>query len=312
LVLEILTAICLWPFPEHPEPASIETWMSRLGAASEPARVSRAVLEAVARLSDPEAVVFDDEAEAHKAEVRPAEPPEWRDLGEGLVVVKPSAFDESLAGLVVSAITYSASSGGAGVILDGRGGDGDGFEGVERVISHFISADVFLYVVQDLGGRELDFRSTARADRASVPLIYLVDEQTRGAAELLAVLLQEHRAGLVLGRPTRGDGVIRRTWPLPDGRFVRMASAVLALPDGRTWRGRGVTPHIRVEGDEWKRPEFRPEDMARGKRPLDPERRRHLEVFIQTRQDAVLARAVDILLALQSLSGSRAESESTP
>ncbi len=302
-MISFLAILCVWPLSDSLEPCPLEGWLEHVGAVLEPGVVERALLETKARLFDPDAQIFDSVEEKEESERKWKQPAEWKDLGEGLVYLKPGWFDETLGGLVSSALTHSAQTGGAGVILDGRGGDGERIEGVEFVVSHFVEADVFLYVLQDFGGGVLDFRSARRSDSAPVPLIYLVDEKTRGVAELLAALLAEKKRALVIGQPTAGDGVIRAVLPLPGGRFIRMAVAGWATPDGRSVRGKSVLPHIRVEREEWKRPDFRPEAMVKRGQTLDEETRRHLEVFTETRQDAALARAVDILLGLKSMSG---------
>jgi C-terminal peptidase prc len=85
-----------------------------------------------------------------------------------------------------------------------------------------------------------------------LPLVLLVDEGTRGDAEIMAAALQAEGRAMVLGKRTAGNTVSNETYPYPDGSVLSIAQWRFFLPDGTNIDGRGVTPDVEV-GEDWTR-----------------------------------------------------------
>ena len=273
------------------------------GSAVDSNAAAGAAAEAVARLVDPGARFF-DAAEAAAFEAAGAgatgAPPVLTDLGEGLVMLRAPALNAAAATLMATGLTQAGAEGG-GVILDCRGAAGSDLAAVDAIAGHFAEPDTFLYAIQDGAGEDLDLHAASAAVRASVPVLMLVDGGTRGAAELLAALFTEPRGVLLVGSRTRGDAARRETVRLTEGRLAVMATGWFARPDGSTWQGEGVPPHVTVEPGAGPGSAVRTNLTSRTGKPLDDLARRHLELFARVRDDAALARAVDLLLGLKAL-----------
>ena len=84
---------------------------------------------------------------------------------------------------------------------------------------------------------------------AGVPLVLLVDEGTRGDAEIMAAALQAQGRAKVVGVRTAGDTVSNETYQWPDGSVLSIAQWRFFLPDGSNLDGRGVTPDVTVSED---------------------------------------------------------------
>jgi len=79
------------------------------------------------------------------------------------------------------------------------------------------------------------------------PLVVLINENTRSAAEMLAGALQDNGRAILLGRQSFGKGIVQRVWDLPDNTSVKISSAYYYLPLGRAIHGVGVKPDIVVD-----------------------------------------------------------------
>lgn len=79
------------------------------------------------------------------------------------------------------------------------------------------------------------------------PLVVLINENTRSAAEMLAGALQDNGRATLLGRQSFGKGIVQRVWDLPDNTSVKISSAYYYLPLGRAIHGVGVKPDIVID-----------------------------------------------------------------
>jgi C-terminal processing protease CtpA/Prc len=80
-----------------------------------------------------------------------------------------------------------------------------------------------------------------------LPLVVLVNHDTRAAAEALAAELRVAGAGLILGSVTAGQAALFKEYVLRDGSRVRLASEAVKLSDGSAVSLAGVKPDIAVE-----------------------------------------------------------------
>jgi hypothetical protein len=149
-----------------------------------------------------------------------------------------------LAGAIRATLeTWSATTALQGLMLDLRFTEGDDFAAAGQV------ADLFVAEPQTLleWGDER-FEAAARTNALPLRLAVLVNRETRGAAEALAAVLHEVRAGLILGSPTAGQAAVYREFPLSTGQRLKVAVAHVKVgPGGKTLAFSGVTPDIQVD-----------------------------------------------------------------
>jgi hypothetical protein len=297
----LLAALCSVA-PSGPTPDVFELLKSR-GVGVDAAAASRVSAEAVVRLADPGALFFDSAgAAAFESSQSGAvtNPPVLQELGEGIVLLKPDMIHEAVASLVASGLVRAAAAGG-GLIMDCRGAGGTRLAAVDAIAAHFNETDVFLYAVQNQAGEDLELHAAPPGPRAEAPVLMLVDRRTSGAAELLAAVLSRSRGVMLVGEPTRGDTTRRELADLSENHRVLLATGRFVLPDGSSWEGKGVMPHVLAPIGEGQRPEIRTNGVSRAGRVLDETAKRHLELFARVRQDPALGRAVDLLLGLKAM-----------
>ena len=154
-----------------------------------------------------------------------------------------SRVADGLAGAVTAAFqTLSASNKLRGLVLDLRFADGEDFAAAVAVADLFIRKERPLL---DWGAGLV--KSSEKQSALSLPVAVLINRETTGAAEALAAVLRDVGAALLLGGPTAGAGMVMKDYPLPDGQWLRIASAPVKLGDGTALSGQGVRPDIEVK-----------------------------------------------------------------
>ncbi len=186
-----------------------------------------------------------------------------------------------------------------GLLLDLRDADGYDWDSIETIATLFAEEGALLYTVRDGAGQDI---RTAKADAPPVnalPLMVLVDEDTRGGAEVLAAILRDSvRGAMLFGRPTAGDFLLQETLVLPDDTRIRLATRELITGNGSIYTGgTGLTPAVHtatVDPQEHK-------PVRSGRTELLDEEIAQEHLFYRIRGDATLRRAVDVLLGLKAL-----------
>lgn len=275
-----------------------------LATESEPAR--RIALEALARRLDARARLVDLAATA------PATPPAPRVecWPGGLLLLAPGGLTPGVATALTARVAQWPVAGRAGVLLDLRGANGDSLDDLDGVAALFMTPDEAAYGLSPAPGGPVTPRhavapplaATAAAPAlAGLPVVALVDADTRGGAEILAALLRRRGDAMLLGRATGGELGVREVVPLSEreGLYLMTRRAVGLTGAALTAdAGGGLRPDIQTatlsaaapvsNAVPWRR--LVTEQVA-----LDRELRRRVGA------DADLQRAVDILLGLRAL-----------
>lgn len=195
-----------------------------------------------------------------------------------------------------------ARTGLSGAILDLRGAAGADPEAVRALASCFTETTSPLYTEEPLDGSPPQPTvSRGETPPINIPVMVLVDEYTTGGAERFAAAAQGGLQGaMLIGRPTRGDFLLRRYLPLSRGGFLYVATSRLRTRDGTVLEGgTGLTPDIVIPaGDEIPAP---PPANPLGRRERLEVEQNHLTIRERIGSDAVLHRAVDLLLGLKAL-----------
>ncbi len=203
------------------------------------------------------------------------------------------AVTESLAAL------YDKDA--AGMIMDLRGAGGADLEAIDSVSGVFLQQGTQLFKVKDSHDKVLESHVTAQTGTTGfeIPLIILVDENTRSASEFFTAAMKGRKRCLVMGRPTQGDAAIRETISLSEEAELYIATKRVVFASGVKFDPGGVQPDIIVSD---------PADAGRGKFPSESEKEKvskkeKLDRFLMrlTEGDPVMGRAFDILLGLRAL-----------
>lgn len=87
------------------------------------------------------------------------------------------------------------------------------------------------------------------------PIVVLVDENTRSAAEMLTGALREERGAIVIGSRTFGKGVLQDVLPCDEESDIKVTCARFFLPNGECIHEAGIAPDcfVTTEGEQIQR-----------------------------------------------------------
>ena len=226
------------------------------------------------------------------AEIMPAK------IGYALV----NGLFEGSGALIEAQIEGASKAGCYGMVIDLRGANGNSVTDAARVAGLFADSEATLCTFRDLNGAEKRVERNGKRNPVAMPVMILIDHDTSGAAEVLAAMMAGSvRGAMLIGQTTEGDPMIREAVALPGGELAYLTVQKLVTADGQVFDGKtGVHPDVIVKTSNVVEQEFEPD--------MTSDRREALEQEIidkgmreRMRGDAVLRRAVDILLGLKAL-----------
>jgi hypothetical protein len=153
----------------------------------------------------------------------------------------------NLANALRSAVAELSQSGPlSGLVLDLRFAGGTDFESGIAAASVLASNGPVEF---RLGPNT--WRTQRDAQPLSVPVLILVNRQTRQAAEALASAIRTVAAkSLVVGSPTAGQARTYRPVEVSDSLTLQVAGDALRLPDGSEFPAAGLTPDLWISVSE--------------------------------------------------------------
>lgn len=267
-------------------------------------RLREAALRAMLRAVDPGAELLPEEGQAPAPGDAVAGREEWP---ENIGYLAIRRLDDP-AGLEIAArLREWAERGFTGVVLDARGAGGDSLEGVTALAALFAKDEADLFLVRDATGKTVAAPRVPGPGplRGRLPLVLLVDQETRGASEALAAVMKTRCGVLLVGCRTAGDSAVRSVVDLPAGRRARLATGWIETCEGRSYEAVGVAPDVSVRREDFASTGRLPDDDRKGNngRPLSEKARQDRELMRRVDGDLALRRAADILLGLRALHG---------
>ena len=135
------------------------------------------------------------------------------------------------------------------LILDLRSNPGGSEEAAGDVVGQFLSpGSVFIYQEDRNGDRREHVirQDLDRFDLGDMPMVVLVNEDTKAEAEAVAAVLQENQRAVVMGVETFGIGSTYDFIELEDGSAIYMPVWRWFTPSGRPLGDGGVRPDVWV------------------------------------------------------------------
>ena len=180
----------------------------------------------------------------------PSLPPvESRMLSGQVGYIEVGALSPSQLKEVSAAIVKLQKEGAAKLVVDVRhcamGTPEDGI----ALANLFLNKGLITYV---LGQRYPRQDTQADPDKAitALPVAFLTNSGTAGAAEIAAAAIQDDKRGSLVGDRTYGDAAIRKPITTEDGGAIILSVAKYYAPGGKAIQDAGVTPQYPVADQE--------------------------------------------------------------
>jgi peptidase S41-like protein len=206
------------------------------------------------------------------------------------------------------------------IVLDLRASDSGDFATAAEFAKRFIGKGKMLFSLRRQDKQDHAFTSD-RDPSYNGLIVVLVDQDTAGPGEGLAVALRAHDKALLIGQSTAGGGVEYSDLPLPSGKILRVAVAQCVGADGRTLYPSGATPDLPVEMSavdkrqifrlsttkgiaqfthELERPHLNEAALIAGTNPeLETSEQRRSRAQANALVDSVLERGLDLITSLE-------------
>jgi hypothetical protein len=171
------------------------------------------------------------------------------------LIAKTNTFDNSFAYIRVERVApglgdqvVNALKSGKkykGLVLDLRFAKGEDYNSAVEGVTAFSKEAHTVLKWGDTEGK-----TSARADAIDLPVVVLINRQTRGAAEALAAALKDQQIALLIGGRTAGQALVFDDFPLSNGQHLRIARTKVQLAGGQAIAPEGVAPDIALDVDE--------------------------------------------------------------
>lgn len=174
------------------------------------------------------------------------------DPTRGLAYLSIHSFSRQTSTEFDSAWRWLESQGARALVIDLRGNLGGVLDAAVDLARRFVADGP---IVSTVGRFESEVQSAvpSEATMLGLPLVVLVDEHSASASEVLAGALQDHRAGVLVGAPTFGKGMVQTIRRFePSGTSAKLTSAHYYSPSQRNFertmdgRDYGIRPDIEV------------------------------------------------------------------
>lgn len=221
-------------------------------------------------------------------------------LPEGIRWLRVNGLYPESAEKILPVIQEGFDQGDYGLILDLRGATGEDVESAARLAGFLLGGPRHLFTYRTLDDQDLASYRVPEKDAPGRPALVLINEETRGAAEAFAAAVAGAGKGvMLLGRPSRGNPLIRESTPLSETMTLYFADRKLVAADGTVYGGRNrVEPNILISSRVGSLP-YEPAQPRREQTLAEEEEDRMLRQTV--RYDPALRRAVDVLLGLKAL-----------
>lgn len=222
-------------------------------------------------------------------------------LPNGIFYLKVNGLFGGSGTAIAEALRGWSAKSRSGVIIDLRGASGDDAESVKEIASLFAKDGDLLFSVRDRRDQDVKVFKASNAKALGVPVMALIDRDTRGAAEVLAAVCNDSVKGvMIVGRYSRADSLVREYVKLGSGGLLYLATKQIVTADGTHYDGRaGVKPDVMAGGGA-AQVDYDAEPVVDRRQLLDQELQDYA-LRNRVRGDTTLRRAVDLLLGLKAL-----------
>ncbi|NLO21511.1 MAG: S41 family peptidase [Syntrophomonadaceae bacterium] len=142
------------------------------------------------------------------------------------------------------------SKGAKAYIIDLRNNVGGYLVTARDIAGYFIGSENAL-ITQSRNNKSASVPAYEQRHTISEPTVFLVNEFSASASEILAAAVKDHDKALVIGHNTYGKGSMQRIFQLRSGEgFLKLTTNRFFSPDGNAIEGKGITPDLIIQEND--------------------------------------------------------------
>ena len=147
--------------------------------------------------------------------------------------IKLNRFAASSADEFKEALKKLRKQGMKNLILDLQGNGGGYLNIAIDLADEFLDKDKLIVYTEGRRRPRTDINALGNGDFRKGKVVFMVNQLSASASEILSGAIQDWDRGVIVGRPSFGKGLVQRQIGLPDGSAVRITVARYHTPSGR-------------------------------------------------------------------------------
>jgi carboxyl-terminal processing protease len=159
------------------------------------------------------------------------------------------SFGEDTGDLFSAELKKMDSLGANSYIIDLRYNGGGYMYTALDIAGHFIG-DVPAITIEDRDLVQNKFEAVAHEKIIDKPIIFLINQYSASASEILAAAVKDYDKATFIGTTTYGKGVAQQMFKLSDGSFLKLTVEKFYSPYGNVIHKIGVSPDFEVKDEE--------------------------------------------------------------
>ncbi|MBF0104258.1 MAG: S41 family peptidase [Deltaproteobacteria bacterium] len=180
---------------------------------------------------------------------------EFKDLGEGYVMVRVTTFQEGVSKKVKKEIERFRKENPdqlKGIILDLRDNPGGLLNEAVKISDYFLEKGVIVSTKGRDKKRTVNEAHGAGA-LSKVPMVMLINGGSASASEIVAGALGDNNRAKLMGTKSFGKGSVQTVVNLDGGDAVKITIAYYYTPKDKLIDGKGITPDIILDQKAYKK-----------------------------------------------------------
>lgn len=157
-----------------------------------------------------------------------------------------SSFGEVTSDLFSAELRKMDELGANSYIIDLRNNGGGYMSAALDIAGHFIGNSPAI-IVEDKSQSKIKYRAVDHGKVIEKPVIFLINEYSASASEILAAAVKDYNKAIFVGTTTYGKGVAQQMFPLSDGSFLKITMEEFYSPYGNVIHKTGVSPDFEVK-----------------------------------------------------------------
>ncbi len=164
--------------------------------------------------------------------------------------VKISAFNDNTPSEFEHAYEVLTNNSATALIIDVRNTDSNNIEAAAEIIDMIVpiasDGTGAIATAEDKNGDAVKVFSSD-SDSINLPVAVIINENTSGAGELLAIDIRDFGKGTVVGKTSKGNGTYQKVFELSDGSALLLTVAQITPYISESYNGVGVIPDYTSE-----------------------------------------------------------------
>ncbi|HHY27318.1 MAG TPA: S41 family peptidase [Desulfitobacterium dehalogenans] len=170
-------------------------------------------------------------------------------LGEDIGYVAIESFGESTEILFGQVVKELDKQGADAWVVDLRNNPGGYLDSALSLAGYFIGEQTALQT-KDRSQKFSPYKAEKHDFIFTEPVIFLTDENSASASEILTAVVKDYQKAVVVGTNTYGKGSVQTMYQLSNGDVLKITVAKFYSPYGKEINGVGIRPDVEIQENE--------------------------------------------------------------